>query len=77
MSFNIHLDLPSLNTRTYALNQHVSVPTHVHGHWLNFFITKSTCINKAIFPPAGLSDHCYVIVDLWWQRQDLNKHFDE
>ena len=37
--FNIHLDLPSLNTRsfldvlhTYALHQHVSFPTHVHGH---------------------------------------------
>ena len=73
--FNIHLDLPSLNTRsfmnvlqTYALHQHVSFPTHVHGHWLDLFITRSTCINiKAIFPTDGLSGHHCVIVDLWLQ----------
>ena len=40
--FNIHLDLPCPNTRsfmdvlqTYALHQHVSFPSHVHGHWLD------------------------------------------
>ena len=73
--FNIHLNLPSLNTRsfmdvlqTYALRQHVSFPTHVHGHWLDLFITISTCINiKAIFPTDGLSDYHCVIIDLWLQ----------
>ena len=70
--FNIHLDLPSLNTRsfmdvlqTYALPQHVSFPTHVHCHWLDLFITRSPCISiKAIFPTDGLSDHHCVITDL-------------
>ena len=70
--FNIHIDLPSLNTRsfmdvlqTYALHQHVSFPTHVHGHWLDLFITRSTCINiKAIFPTY---DQYCVIVNLWLQ----------
>ena len=73
--FNIHLGLPSLNTRsfmdvlqTYPLHQHVSFPPHVHGHWLNLLITRSTCINiKAVFPTDGLSDHHCVIIDLWLQ----------
>ena len=73
--FNIHLDLPCPNTRsfmdvlqTYALHQHVSFPTHVHSHWLELFITRSTCTNiKAIFPTDGLSDHLCVIIDLWLQ----------
>ena len=73
--FNIYLDLPNLNTRsfmdvlqTYALHQHVSVPTHVYGHWLDLFITRSTCINiKTIFPTDGLSDHQCVTIDLWLQ----------
>ena len=40
--------------QTYAIHQHVSFPTHVHGHWLDLFITRSTCINiKAIFPADG------------------------
>ena len=73
--FNVHLDLPSLNARsfmdvlqTYALHQHVSFPTHVHGHWLDLFITRSTCINiKVVYPTDGLSDHHCVIIDLWLQ----------
>ena len=67
--FNIHLDLPSLNTRsfmdvlqTYALHQHVLFPTHVHGYWFDLFITYTNI--KAIFPTDGLSDHHCVIIDL-------------
>ena len=87
--FNIHLDLPSLNTRsfmdvlqTYALHQHVSFPTHVHGYWFDLFITRPTYTNiKAIFPPDGISDHHYVIIDLLHYKsgQNLEKnllHFD-
>ena len=83
--FNIHLGLPSLNTRSfldviqiYALDQHVSFP----GHWLDLFTTRSTCINiKAIFPTGCLSDHHCVIFDLWLQvrsrpRKKLS-HFDQ
>ena len=73
--FNTHLDLPSLNTKsfmdvlqTYALHQHVSFSTHVHGHWLNVFITISSCINiNAIFSTDGLSDHHCVIIGVWIQ----------
>ena len=54
--------------QTYALHQHVSFPTHVHVHWLDLFITRSTCINiKTIFPTDGLSDNHCVIIDLWLQ----------
>ena len=51
--------------QTYALHQHVSFPTHVHGHWLDLFITRCTFINiKTIFPTDGLSDYHCVIIDL-------------
>ena len=77
--FNIHLDLPSLNTRsfmdvlqTYALHQHISFPIHVQGRWLNLFITRSACINtKIIFPTGGLSEHHCVIIDLWLQVKKI------
>ena len=50
--------------QTYALHQHVSFPTHVHGHWLDLFITRSTSINiKATFPTDGLSHH-HLLLDL-------------
>ena len=87
-NFNIHLDLPSLNTRsfmdvlqTYALHQHVSFPTHVHGLWFDLFITRSTCINiKAIFPTDVYQ---IIIVSLlicgYKPGQDLDffSHFDQ
>ena len=68
--FNIHLDLPSLNItsfmdvlQTYALRQHVSFPIHFHGHWLDLFITRSTCNNiKAIFPTDGLYQIAIVLL---------------
>ena len=68
--FNTHFDLLSLNARSFisVLQLYVSFPTHVHGHWLDLFITRSTCIKiKAIFPTDGLSDHHYIISDLWLQ----------
>ena len=87
--FNIHIDLSSLNTRsfidvlqTYALHRHVSFPAHVHGHWLDLFIPRSTCINiKAIFPADGLPDqHCVINVLLLQvgsrPRKKLS-HFDQ
>ncbi|MEG7521478.1 MAG: hypothetical protein M3H12_00015, partial [Chromatiales bacterium] len=70
--FNIHVDLPNINTRlfmdalqTFDLQQHVSFATHIHGHWLDLFITRSNCNNiKAVFVTDGLSDHHTVIIDL-------------
>ena len=83
--FNIHLGLPSLNTRsfmdvlqTYALHQHVSFHAHVHIHRFDLFITISTYTNiKAIFPTDSLSDHQCVIIDLFtsWAKTKLS-HFD-
>ena len=47
--FNLHLDTPSSQTDDFTdllsafdLNQHVNVPTHSHGHWLDLFISRST-----------------------------------
>ena len=73
--FNIHLDKPSVNTRsfldildTFSLHQHVTFPTHIYGHWLDVFITRSNCKHvKAISSSDGLSDHLTVLIDLWLQ----------
>ena len=71
--FNIHLDKSSVNTRsfldildTFSLHQHVTFPTHIYGHWLDLFITRSNCTNvKAVSSSDGLSDHLTVLIDLW------------
>ena len=68
--------------QTYALYQHVSFPTPVHGHRLDLFITRSTYINiNAVFPTDGLSDHHCVIIDLWLQVCSISRkklsHFDQ
>ena len=84
--FNIHLDLPSLHTRsfmdvlqTYTLHQHVSFPTHVHGHWFDLIIIRSTCVNiKAILHTDGLSDYRCVVIDLSVYDLDFFlSHFDQ
>ena len=55
-NFNIHLDKPSVNTRsfldildTFSLHQHVTFPTHIYGHWLDLFITRSNCKSCIFF----------------------------
>ena len=70
--FNLHLDIPSATTTTFNdilasfdTKQHVNFPTHIHGHWLDILITRSSC--KNIQTPTvvdGLSDHNTVIADL-------------
>ena len=45
--------------------KHVTFSTHVHGHWIDLFITHSTCYN--ILTPTvldGLPDPHTVIVDV-------------
>ena len=71
----IHLDKPSVNTRyfldildTFSLHQHVTFPTHIYGHWLDLFITRSNSKNvKVVTSSDGLSDHLTVLIDLWLQ----------
>ena len=71
--FNIHPDKSSVNTMsfldildTFSLHQHVTFPTHIYGHWLDLFITRSNCTNvKAVSSSDGLSDHLTVLIDLW------------
>ena len=51
---------------TFSLHQHVTFPTHIYGHWLDLFITRSNCTNvKAVSSSDGLSDHLTVLIDLW------------
>ena len=71
-NFTLHLDTPSSQTddftnllSTFGLNQHINFPTHIHGHWLGLFISRSTTQTlSSIFPSHGLSDHMLVMVDL-------------
>ena len=73
--FSIHLDKPSVNTwsfldilDTFSLHQHVTFPTHIYGHWLDLFITRSNCKNvKVVTSSDGLSDHLTVLIDVWLQ----------
>ena len=75
--FNIHLDKPSVNIwsfldilDTFSLHQHVTFPTHIYGHWLDMFITRSICKNvKVVTSSDGLSDHLTVLIDLWLQMK--------
>ena len=64
------MDIPSAITTTFNdvvvsfdLKQHVTFSTHIHGHWLDLFITRSTCyITQTPTVSDGLSDHHTVIV---------------
>ena len=50
------------------MHQHVTFPTHIYGHWLDVFITRSICKHvKAVSSSDGLSDHLTVLFDLWLQ----------
>ena len=81
--FNLHLDIPSAITTTFNdilvyfnLKQHVTFSTHIHGHCLDLFITRSTCC-KIQTPTVseGLSDHHTVIVDVTVSRTKVeSKH---
>ena len=75
--FNLHLDIPSNHTEcfvdvlsSFGLQQLVNFPTHIHGHWLDLFITRSTCdLIKSVFPSDGISDHMSVIADIGVKTQ--------
>ena len=47
---------------TFGLENHVSFPTHINGHWLDLIITRSTNDIKVLSPVSSLylSDHCFV-----------------
>ena len=48
-----------------GLRQHVDFPTHIHGHWIDLFITRTACdLIKTVYPSDGLSDHMAVIADV-------------
>ena len=61
---------------SFDLKQHVTFSTHIHGHWFDLLITRSTCYN--IQTPTvsdGLSDNRTVIVDVNVSRTPVeSKH---
>ena len=76
--FNLHLDKksPSNHTNTFSylltsfgLRRHLDVPTHIHGHWLDLFITRTACdLIKTVYPSDSLCDHKTVIGDVGVKR---------
>ena len=42
--------------------KHVTFSTHIHGHWLDFLITRLTIKKPTV--SDGFSDHQAVIVDI-------------
>ena len=69
---NLHLDTDNAGTRkfndildSFNLKQHVDFPTHIHGHWLDVFITRAGNHNvKSIKSCPGVSDHFMVLAQL-------------
>ena len=70
--FNLHLDVFDPNTqrfneilKCFNLKQHVNFSTHVHGHWLDLLITKSSSDHvKSVFQADGISDHFAVVSEI-------------
>ena len=79
--FNLHLDVSDSNTQRFNLKQHVHFSTHVHGHWLDLLITKSSCDHvKSVFPADGISDHFAVVSEINLSapvRQENNKYLHD
>ena len=79
--FNLHLDNSNGNTNKFNeiltcfdLKQHVNIPTHVHGHWLDLLITKRISNSiKSDFLAAAFSDHLAVISEIDCYKTKWNK----
>uniref|UniRef100_A0AAR2KBY1 Reverse transcriptase domain-containing protein n=1 Tax=Pygocentrus nattereri TaxID=42514 RepID=A0AAR2KBY1_PYGNA len=70
--FNIHMDIPTnpvtsefmrmLNS--FGLTQHVSGPTHRHGHTLDLIISKRIDVNNTEITDVAISDHFGVFFNM-------------
>ena len=69
---NLHLDTKNAETdkfneilTLFDYKQHVNFATHIHGHWLDVLITRSTnSFIKSVYPSPGISDHFLILADL-------------
>ena len=69
--FNLHIESSSSDVtqlaailESFDLNQHVSFPTHIHGHSLDIMIFSKGCDILSVSPSEAISDHFSVIADL-------------
>ena len=54
---------------SFDLEQHVNFPTHIHGHWLDLLITRTSCSAvRSVLACDGLSDHFLVLSELEFPR---------
>ena len=80
--FNLHLGKKQSPTTTkfcdilesFDLEQHVNFPTHIHGHWLDLLITRTSCpAVRSVLVCDGLSDHFLVLSELEFPRSKCVK----
>ena len=80
--FNLHLDKKQSPTtikfydilESFDLEQHVNFPTHIHGHWLDLLITRTSYpAVKPVLACDGLSDHFLVLFELKFPRPGCGK----
>ena len=73
--FNVHLAVSDSNTQRFNyILQCFNWKQHVHGHWLDLFITMSSCDHvKSLFPADGISDHFAVLSEINLSEPVLEK----
>lgn len=57
------------------LDQHITQPTHIHGHMLDLVLTRSTdsIVNDLIVHPAEISDHSPITLSLPYRKPNAKK----
>ena len=57
--------------REFRLEQHVNFQTHIHGHWLDLLITRTSCSAvTSVSACDEFSDHCLVLSELELPRSE-------
>lgn len=77
--FNVHVDIPHKPDVKHFLSsiesagfyQHVSGPTHKHGHTLDLLLSRlEDCLIKKVAIGARLSDHNFILCTLSFNKPD-------
>ena len=84
VAIQLHLDKKQRPTRptikfcdileSFDLEQHVNFPTHIHGHWLDLLITRTSCpAVRSVSACDGLSDNFLVLAELEFPRPECGR----
>ena len=60
----------------FDLKQHVSFSAHIHGHWFDLVITRSTTdFIDTLIATVGLSDHFTVIAETKFKHNPVDSKY--